>query len=139
MAHPEFFNAVNEAADEIRDWIKDGEIIRIATHLDADGLVAGGILSQAIYRDGGRFHLRVIRQLDKSFIQELAGEKKNCYIFTDMGAGQIINLEKILGNHKIIIIDHHKPIKEEKSPFIHVNPHFFGIDGVTELCGAGVA
>ncbi|NVM01873.1 MAG: DHH family phosphoesterase [Candidatus Helarchaeota archaeon] len=137
--HPEFFNLINRTADEIQGWIQDNEIIRVASHLDADGLSAGGIISQALYREGGKFHLRIIRQLEKSFIKELADEKRKYYIFIDMGTGQINTLEEYLADNKVIIIDHHKPLNENKSQFLHVNPHFFGIDGVTEISGAGIA
>ncbi len=136
--YSEFFNYIKKAADEIHNWIHNDEIIRITTHLDADGLSAGGIISQALYREGGKFHLRIIRQLEKSFINELVDEKRKNYIFLDMGSGQIDYLKEYLIDTKVIILDHHKPMNENKTPFIHVNPHLFGINGVTEISGAGI-
>ncbi|MHA1383442.1 MAG: DHH family phosphoesterase [Candidatus Helarchaeota archaeon] len=138
--HPEFFSRVEKAAIKIQDWIQDGEIIRVITHLDADGLSAGGIISQALYRAGGKFHLTVVRQLEKSIIVDLEGEKRKNFIFSDMGAGQLKELEEHLIEKEIVILDHHKPMNKMKSASIlHVNPHLFGIDGVTDISGAGVA
>ncbi|MHA1377895.1 MAG: DHHA1 domain-containing protein [Candidatus Helarchaeota archaeon] len=134
-----FFGAIEKAAEKIHDWIQDGEIIRVITHLDADGLSAGGILSQALYRDGGRFHLRVVRQLENQIIKNLKEEKRQCFIFLDMGSGQITELEKQLSDKEIIILDHHKPLNDAGHLFLDVNPHYYGIDGVTEVSGAGVA
>ncbi|MFX1449952.1 MAG: DHHA1 domain-containing protein [Promethearchaeota archaeon] len=137
--YPKFFEIINKAATEIHGWIQDGSIIRITTHLDADGLAAGAIIAQGLYREGGKFHLRVIRQLEKSFIKELADEKRKYNIFIDMGSGQINNLEEYLSDNKVIILDHHKPLDDHKTTFLHINPHLFGIDGVTAISGAGIA
>ena len=136
----EFFNIIKKAAEKIHDWIQDGEIIRVITHLDPDGLSAGGIMAQALYREGGKFHLTVISRLDIDTIKGLEAEKRKFYIFIDMGSGQIKDLEEHLVDREVLILDHHKPISEKtKKEIIQVNPHLFGIDGVTDLCGAGVA
>lgn len=136
--HPEFFDSIKKAATEIHDWIKNDEIIRIATHLDADGISAASIISQAVYRAGGKFHLSVVRQLEKSTVEELASEERNCYIFTDLGAGQIDYLEEYLANKKTIVLDHHRPDKENESSILLVNPHLFNIDGTVDISGSGV-
>jgi len=43
-----------------------------------------------------------------------------------------------LKDKEIVILDHHKVENNERDTIIHVNPHFFGIDGSKEVSGAGV-
>ena len=42
--------------------------IHIYTHLDADGLAAGGILGKALYREKLPFHISILRQLERDEI-----------------------------------------------------------------------
>ena len=69
-------------------------------------------------------------------------------LFTDFGSGQ---LEQIIeygekGNFTPVICDHHQlSVTPSDSPPLpndfdfHLNPLLFGIDGASELSGAGVA
>jgi len=48
-------------------------------------------------------------------------------------------LNSKLSKQQVIILDHHQPIGEADSSFVHVNPHLYGIDGSRDLSGAGTA
>src|SRR5205823_3824993 len=37
--------------------------------------------------------------------------------------------------YPVIVLDHHKPIRDSDK-VAHVNPHFEGVDGAREMCGA---
>jgi len=136
---------------------KDNSSIRIYTHLDSDGLAAGAILGKALYRENIPFQITILRQLEKEEILKIAeSEFNNFLIFSDFGSGQYLELQKelLLRGYKghFIILDHHLPqkisnkneiraIKDihiETNPW-HINPYFYGIDGSTEISGAGLS
>src|SRR3989442_9883374 len=50
-----------------------------------------------------------------------------------MGSGQLDLLEGL--PYPVIVLDHHKPMRDSET-VAHVNPHFFGVDGAREMCGA---
>jgi len=129
----------SEAASLIKNCVKEDEVIQIASHIDADGLAAASVIGKALFRLGGTFRLRVTKWVDEKVIDSIAAEKPSLIIFTDSGSGYLDLISKKLSNHHIIILDHHQPISETPPAFIHVNPHFHGIDGSRDLSGAGVA
>ncbi len=135
---------------------KENSSIRIYTHLDSDGLAAGAILGKALYRENIPFQITIIRQLEKEEIIKIAeSELDNFLIFSDFGSGQYLELQKefLLRDYKghFMILDHHLPqkisnkseiqaiedIHLETTPW-HINPYFYGIDGSSELSGAGL-
>jgi single-stranded-DNA-specific exonuclease len=137
----EFCSALETAVKRLKARINAGELIRVSSHIDADGLSAAGIICSALSRLKARFHLRILRQLDPEFIEALAEEKHNCYIFSDFGSGQIDLLAKVFHKEDIIILDHHEPLESSEKPsnIIEINPHLFGYDGSNEISGAGVS
>ncbi|NHI93954.1 MAG: DHH family phosphoesterase [Candidatus Lokiarchaeota archaeon] len=135
----EFLKNVEIASNKIKEWIASGKKIRITSHLDADGISAAGIIGKALLREKAYFHIRIIRQLEKEFVLDLKKENVECFIFTDMGGGQLAILKEELSGKDIIILDHHKPVDPDFDNLIHVNPHKHGIDGTDHISGAGVA
>ncbi|MHA1784391.1 MAG: DHHA1 domain-containing protein [Candidatus Helarchaeota archaeon] len=134
----EFFKEAEKVSNRIKEWIAAGEKIRITSHLDADGVSAAGIIGKALYRENANFHIRIIRQLERDFIEDLKKEESRCLIFTDMGAGQLALLKDELQDKEIIILDHHKPVDPDFEGLLHLNPHKFEIDGTDHVSGAGV-
>ncbi len=135
-----FYDILQQAASKVKSWIEADEIIRLSSHIDADGLSAAGIICSALSRLKASFHLRILRQLDPEFIEELVKEDRNCYIFSDFGSGQIKHLAKSLPSKDIIILDHHEPLNISKpSNILEINPILFGIDGSNEVSGSGVS
>jgi single-stranded-DNA-specific exonuclease len=107
--------------------------VRVVSHYDADGLSAASIMVGALSRGKKRFHLTISKSLDKDMIESLGKEGNEAILFLDMGSGQIEALETI--EAKLATLDHHKPIRKSKK-VVQANPHFFGIDGMTESCAA---
>ena len=50
--------------------------LSIYTHLDADGLASGAILGKTFFREKIPFQIRVLKQLEKENIVNLANEAK---------------------------------------------------------------
>ncbi len=129
----------SDAAKLILDHIERGNIINVYTHVDADGISAGGIMGKALLRAGTKFRLRLERWMDEKVADRIAEENAALTIFTDMGSGYLDLLEQRLAKSEVIILDHHEPITELPEGFVQVNPHTHGIDGTRDLSGSGVA
>jgi len=128
-----------EAANLILDHVAKGDVIHVSSHVDADGLSAGGIMGKALLRAGAKFRLRLERWMDEKVADRIAEENAALTIFTDMGSGYLDLLGERLANRDVIILDHHQPIAELPAGFVQVNPHTHGIDGTRGISGAGVA
>jgi RecJ-like exonuclease len=139
MSISEFEKKINENLENVNKILDRSDIVRIISHHDTDGICAASIICKMLLRKNKKFHLSLIKQLEKEKIEEIEKENYNFIIFTDMGSGQIEDLLK-LHEKRILILDHHQ-LKEniESEKIIHINPHLFGIDGSREISGAGVA
>jgi len=129
----------SEAANLILKHIEKGDVIHVSSHIDADGLAAAGIIGKSLVKLGATFRLRIAKWVDEKVVDQIAAEKPSLTIFTDSGSGYLDLLSEKLSNHSVIILDHHQTVNETPSSFIHVNPHFHGIDGSRDISGAGVA
>jgi single-stranded-DNA-specific exonuclease len=119
--------------------IKPHEVIRVVSHLDADGLSSAAVISKMLNRQNRRYTLSTVPQLDEEIIKQLAREPYSVYFFTDLGSGQFSYLKEYLASKHVFILDHHMLQEEREAPHIvHVNPHLCGINGSVEISGAGV-
>ncbi|RLI41481.1 hypothetical protein DRO69_11535, partial [Candidatus Bathyarchaeota archaeon] len=83
-------DSASKAAELIREYIKEEKPIHVASHYDADGLAAGGIMGKCLARLGGKFRIRIERWLDEKVINEIAAtEEDMLMIFTDFGSGDL--------------------------------------------------
>jgi RecJ-like exonuclease len=113
--------------------VSSASFLRVVSHYDADGLAAASVMVNALVRAKRPFHLTVTKSLDKEMIESLAKEGNEAVIFLDMGSGQIEGLEGLSG--RLVALDHHKPVRKSKK-VIQVNPHFYGLDGMTDACAS---
>lgn len=132
-----FLKNCEDIARMILPHIEKGDFIQIISHMDADGAAAGSIMAKAIYRLGGYFNLRIVKQIDARLIERLLQMKSKIYIFAEIGSGYLDLLGKIQ-EAEILVIDHHKPLEGSYPDIATVNPHLHGIDGTREISGAGV-
>lgn len=131
-------NRGDEACKILKEHIDKGDVIRIISHNDADGLSAAGMIGRAISARNGQFHISIISRLTDNFIKKLANEKYQVFFFCDMGSANLPDLSHLHGN--VIIADHHQPTDSEtNSNITHINPHLFGFDGSRELSASGAA
>ncbi|MCD6373652.1 MAG: DHH family phosphoesterase, partial [Thermococcus sp.] len=136
-----FLERVREGAELIKMHIELGHTIRLISHRDADGITAGAVLARAIAREGGSFQLSIVKQVSEELIDELAREKREIYVFSDLGSGSMGLIEKRLDFATVVVADHHPPEKERFQEESHhlVNPVPFGANSVRDLSGSGVA
>src|SRR5712692_9360390 len=107
--------------------------VRIFCHYDPDGTTSASILARALMRRGKRIHATMAHALDRTSAARLREESNELLVVSDMGSGQLDLLEGL--PYPVVVLDHHKPIRDSET-ITHVNPHFFGVDGAREMCGA---
>lgn len=136
--YKEFDEHIQKVVEEFRTWPLD-EAICAVTNLDADGICAGSIVVRALQRENRKHAVKIIHQLKEDVIQELAKDSYTYFVFSDLGSGQLINVNKYLGDCKILILDHHQLQGEPNSNILHINPLPFDVDGSGEVCASGVS
>lgn len=119
-------------AEEIGKTINKSKEVHIVTHIDADGLSAGAIAVETLKRMGKEYSIEFVKQLDNGVIENLKNKNYELAWFTDLGSSISTETPEI----NKIITDHHVCPEDSNFPF-HLNPHLFGLDGGTEVSGAG--
>ncbi|WP_323191353.1 DHH family phosphoesterase [Halostella sp. PRR32] len=132
---PEMVDRAAACADRLRA----ADEVLLASHIDADGLTSAAIASTALERAGIPFETLFSKQLDEEEIASIAATEYDTVLFTDFGSGQldIIAEHEAAGDFTPVIADHHRPADAETE--FHLNPLLFGIDGSSELSGAGAS
>jgi len=135
-----FISKTVDATKLINEELEKNLRILIVSHFDADGIAAAAILSKALYRKDALFHVKIIKRLNENIISDLSKINSDLFIFSDMGAGYLSIISKIIGEKKAIILDHHQlePTQQPKN-VLHVNPHLFELDGANEISGSGIS
>ncbi|MDJ1432904.1 DHH family phosphoesterase [Halostagnicola sp. A-GB9-2] len=133
---------VPELDDRARECAKrlcEAEEVLLASHIDADGLTSAAIAASALERANIPFETVFEKQLDEEAIAGIAAREYETVLFTDFGSGQL----DVIGEHEDdgaftpVIADHHQPADRETE--YHLNPLLFGINGASELSGAGAS
>jgi RecJ-like exonuclease len=117
----------------------DADRVLLASHIDADGLTSAAIAASALERAAIPFETVFEKQLDDDAIGDIAATDYDTVLFTDFGSGQLdaIGDREDAGAFTPVIADHHQPADRETE--YHLNPLLFGIDGASELSGAGAS
>ncbi len=127
-------NKMIKQARKCAEEIKKYKEVQLVSHIDADGITAGSIISKSIERADIGYDILFVKQLDKNTIEELADQNPELVVFTDLGSGQIEHINNCGLNS--VVSDHHRPQGETK---FHLNPHLFGANGSFEISGSGTA
>jgi len=135
--YEEFDESLKKAAEAFAK-IDKKEVIRLISHLDADGISAAALMIKLLNNDNRKYSVSIVQQLNKEFIKQLASESYNVFIFTDIGSGVIKDISELLKGKLVFVLDHHSLEADEIGDVILVNPHLNGIDGGKEISGAGV-
>jgi RecJ-like exonuclease len=119
--------------------LREAEAVLLASHIDADGLTSAAIASTALERAGIAHEVCFRKQLDDAEIAGIAAREYDTVLFTDFGSGQLdaIAAHEAAGDFEAVIADHHQPAAATTA--YHLNPLLEGIDGASELSGAGAA
>jgi RecJ-like exonuclease len=128
-----------ERAQRCARRLHAAEEVVLASHIDADGLTSAAIAATALERAGVPFEAVFKKQLDETEIASLAARDCDTVLFTDFGSGQLdaIAAHERAGHFEPVIADHHQPADADTE--YHLNPLLEGIDGASELSGAGAA
>ncbi|WP_178915086.1 DHH family phosphoesterase [Natronomonas gomsonensis] len=113
--------------------------VLLASHIDADGLTSAGVASTALERASIPFETVFEKQLDAESIAGIAEREYDTVLFTDFGSGQldVIAEHESAGDFTPVIADHHQPADVDTE--YHLNPLLEGINGASEMSGAGAA
>jgi RecJ-like exonuclease len=113
--------------------------VLLASHIDADGLTSAAVGALALERAEIPFETVFEKQLDADSIAAIAERDYGTVLFTDFGSGQldIIAEHERRGEFVPVIADHHQPA--DAGTEYHLNPLLEGIDGASELSGAGAS
>ena len=88
---------------------------------------------------GKNFEVDFVKQLEKDVLKDIVKKEADLWIFTDLGSGQLETIKELIPKKPVIVCDHHPPTKACWNNLYHLNPHIVGIDGKTEISGAGVS
>lgn len=124
---------VRSRAEKCGQYVKKHTFALVVSHIDADGLTSAAIMGKTLGRAGLEYETRFVKQLDMSILDRLADKNPELVIFTDLGSGMLDAINSLKLN--AIILDHHQP---QGTHEYHLNPHLFGINGSTEISGAGM-
>jgi single-stranded-DNA-specific exonuclease len=109
--------------------------VLVVGHIDADGITASSIASIALSRAGIEHTVRFVKKLDDREIETIRSHPAHRIWFVDLGSGMYTRLEP----GRSVVTDHHRfdpsTVGNDSG---HVNPHLFGLDGSSEVSGAGV-
>ncbi|MFC6905337.1 DHH family phosphoesterase [Halalkalicoccus tibetensis] len=124
-------------ADACAERIAGSEAVLLASHIDADGLTSAGIAASALERAGIPCEATFAKQLDGEELERIAATDFETVLFTDFGSGQLdlIADHEERGAFTPVICDHHQPAEAETQ--FHCNPLLEGLNGASELSGAG--
>ncbi|ACV11114.1 phosphoesterase RecJ domain protein [Halorhabdus utahensis DSM 12940] len=128
-----------DRAAECAQRLRSADEVLLASHIDADGLTSAGIATTALERAGIPTTTVFKNQLDDEEIASIAARDFQTVLFTDFGSGQLdaITKHEQQGDFEPIVVDHHQPADAETR--YHLNPLLEGIDGASELSGAGAS
>ncbi len=133
---------VPELRDRARacaERLHDAESVLLASHIDADGLTSAAVATTALERAAIPFETTFCDQLDDAELAAIAATDHDTVLLTDFGSGQLESVvaHEEAGDFTPVVVDHHQPADAETE--YHLNPLLEGIDGASELSGAGAA
>jgi len=133
----DFDAALRRAAEELKKLDRQAAV-KLISNLDADGITSASIIIRALERERFKHSLMIIHQLSDDNARAISEEDFDCFIFCDLGSGQLSSLNKHFKGKKVFVLDHHEIQGKPDNNIVHVNPHDFGFDGSSEISAAGV-
>jgi single-stranded-DNA-specific exonuclease len=121
------------------DRLHEASSVLITSHIDADGLTSAAVAAAALERAGIETQTTFENQLGEDILERIAARDAETVLFTDFGSGQLDQIAECeqAGDFTPVIADHHQPADADTK--FHLNPLLEGIDGASELSGAGAA
>jgi single-stranded-DNA-specific exonuclease len=131
--------ALASRGDACAEHLLAQDEVLVVSHIDADGLTSAAIATQALRRAGLTTETAFSDQLNDDEIARIGATDHDTVLFTDFGSGQLSTIRdhEDQGAFTPVIADHHQPADADTT--YHLNPLLEGIDGASELSGAGAA
>ena len=145
---------LRERAEACAARLREAGEFLLCSHIDADGLTSAAVATAAFERAGFDFETAFFKQLDADAVASIAATGYDVVCFTDFGSGQldVIAPHEEAGEFVPVIADHHQPVDVPDSQSgscrtasgqpeteFHLNPLLEGLDGASELSGAGAS
>ena len=142
MSDKQIYHALKAFCDKIEFMVENEKEISIISHLDADGIASGSIISSALARLGAKCAVRTVSDMTLNVLEQMRSENHDFYIITDLGGGMANEFNQAL-DKRWAIIDHHKIPEQEISIDDGnnqiLNAWKYGIDGDKEISAGGMA
>jgi len=131
--------ALVSRADACAEHLLAQDEVLVVSHIDADGLTSAAVATRALQRVGLAVETGFSDQLDDEEVARVAATDYDTVLFTDFGSGQLETIRDYedRGAFTPVVADHHQPADTDTE--YHLNPLPEGIDGASELSGAGAA
>ena len=147
-------------AERAAELLRSARDVQIVSHIDADGITSAAIAAMTCERLDKPYEVLFAKKMDEGTVDFINSSDKDMVWVCDLGSGYASHYTR----DGLIITDHHVPdtdtpvaarrprpgkgrrqmtldsflAEPEERRFVHVNPHLHGLDGSTEVCGAGV-
>ena len=89
-----------------------------------------------LVREGKEFITTLLTSLDDITFQQIKNSSAECIIIADLGASYIKELDGLKSD--VIVLDHHT-LDADAKRICYINPHLYGIDGMSFGCGSTMA
>lgn len=116
MQKEDLKTSMKNLAEKFLEISKDKEIL-IISHFDTDGITSASILIKTLKKLDKKFSVKIIKSLEKYFIETLP--KNKIIFFLDLASGSLDYIKE-LGFENVFLIDHHE-ISEENQKNIPEN------------------
>ena len=145
-----YLTGLNETVDFIKNEISKGTAISIIGDYDCDGITSSTILSLAFTEASGKEpFVRIPRRFSEGYglSMKIIDEINEGLIVTvDNGIAAIEQVKEAKKKGlKVVVIDHHLPVKNEKGEVVLpdadviLDPHAIPGSSFSDYCGAGLA
>ncbi len=111
---------------------------RVLYHNDGDGIASASVAAVALSRWGRSWQLTPLLSLEEARLDALLTKTRAPVLVLDTGASYLARLAR--HPRPVLVLDHHRPPAPEEpsgGSLLHVNPHHWGVDGMSE-CSASM-
>ena len=110
---------VKLVVEEFMKKLNEQEVC-IISHFDTDGITSASIMIQTLKKLDKKFSLKIVKSLNKEFINELPKDK--VILFLDLASGSLTHIKDANLNN-VFIIDHHEITQKIPEDIKIINPH----------------
>ncbi|MFQ5985930.1 MAG: DHHA1 domain-containing protein [Thermoplasmata archaeon] len=124
---------MGERLGEAVETVREADRVRVLCHYDADGTASAAVLTRALLRENQEVHATLSHVLNQDRLDRATEDALDILLVSDMGSAQVDLLEGV--KTPVVVLDHHQPLRDSET-VIQLNPHFFGLQGTRDACGA---